>query len=81
MDDIKSVTVEFNGNTYKLLADPDITGRLLTEGRFQANDHEFSVHAVDREGKDCHIYWILPVVDGVAIDSLNWAHIDRVEYD
>ncbi|GGD95029.1 hypothetical protein GCM10010911_62120 [Paenibacillus nasutitermitis] len=76
----KSGTVTVNGMVYKLLADPDLTGRLLTEGRFQANDCEFSALAVDHEGKQSRIYWILPLVDGVVVNDLDWSDADRVEY-
>jgi len=80
MNNMKRGTVQINGLAYKLLADPDLTGRLLTEGRFQANDCEFSAHAVDHEGKECYLYWILPLIDGVAVDALDWSAVDRVEY-
>jgi hypothetical protein len=82
--------VEFDGKTYKLLDNAEITNRLLPGNYTNFNDvedgenydFEMSASAEDENGNECTVYWIFNDVKGESgetdLSNFDYTDVDRV---
>lgn len=81
--------MEFEGRTYTLTGDAEITGTEL-DSRFtnyheaqngEAYDFEMAAPALDEEGNEVMVYWVFENIKGEEkeLDTYNYDIIDRVK--
>jgi hypothetical protein len=72
-------TATFEGETYTLTSDPDLTNRVLNEYAYQGKDEEsdmleFSARGVDKDGEEVMVYWIHDVPHELEdMSDLDWS--------
>jgi hypothetical protein len=83
MAEAKFGTVDFEGKTYHLLDQADFTGRQLLAWQVEEGYAHFSAPAVDEEGNEYQVEWILKTVyengEGIEdLSELDWNNVDNV---
>jgi hypothetical protein len=72
-------TITFEGKKYDLQADANFTDRQLLDWQTDEGYAEFSADAVDENGNDCKVYWILQSRDVEDLENLDWNNVDRIK--
>lgn len=92
MENYNYGSVTYQGKTYVLLEEADMTNRVLGGIYTDYNDaedgetydFEMKAKAADESGTECTVYWIFQDIkgeDGKDLDEFDYDMVNRVEYD
>ena len=79
MNEDKYGSIDFEGKTYILLDQAEMTGRQILDWQTEEGFAHFSSPAVDIEGNDYSVEWILQIPEGCEdLSELDWDNVDQV---